>query len=116
MDIDYPSFGTLVVDGTRFDHDVVLEDGGLRKRDKSPSRKQKVGGHTPLSSAEDLPWSKQRLLIGTGYSGRLPVLDEVREEAASRGVALEVMPTADACALLKELERDDVNAVLHVTC
>lgn len=116
MEIEYPRFGTLVIEGSRFDHDVVLDGGQLRKRDKSPSRDRKVGGHTPLSSAEDLPWSGPRLLIGTGYSGRLPVLDEVREEAASRGVALEVMPTADACALLASLERDEVNAVLHVTC
>lgn len=116
MDIHYPGFGTVIVEGTQYDHDVILEDGRPRKRDKSPSRDRKVGGHTPLSTAEDVPWSKPRLVIGTGYSGRLPVLDEVRAEAASRGVALDVLPTAQACALLEGLEPDDVNAVLHVTC
>lgn len=69
-----------------------------------------------MTAGESLPWSGATLIIGTGYSGRLPVLDEVRTEAATHGVELIEMPTAEACELLRDVEATEVNAVLHVTC
>ncbi len=117
MEINYPGFGTVEVAGERFDHDVVIEDGEVRARDKGPSKSLKARtGHTPLSASENIPWSKRRLIVGSGYSGRLPVLDEVRDEAAALGVELLVVPTSEACELLAELDEAEVNAVLHVTC
>jgi hypothetical protein len=117
MEINYPGFGTIEVAGERFDHDVVIEDGEVRARHKAPSKAFKAGtGHTPLSASEDIPWSKPRLVVGSGYSGRLPILDEVRDEAAARGVELLVLPTSEACKLLTELNEAETNAVLHVTC
>lgn len=117
MDIDYPGFGHIVVDGTTYDHDIVIENGVVRARDKTPSRKLKNRfGHTPLTTEEDIPWSGRRLIIGSGYSGRLPVLDELGQQAASKGVSLDVMPTSEACAVISALEADEVTAILHVTC
>ena len=117
MDLKYPGFGTIVMEGVRYDHDVVLEDGSLRPRHKGPSRRfRSQFGHTPLSGDEDIPWSKTWLIIGTGHSGRLPIMSEVRDRAEEHGVELVTMPTADACALLRTLNPADVNAILHVTC
>lgn len=117
MDIDYPGFGQIVVDGTRYDHDIIIEGDEVRPRDKGPSKSLKSRhGHTPLSVAEDIPWSKPRLIIGSGYSGRLPVLPEVTGEGKRRNVDVVVMPTAKAVNLLTEIDQPDVNAVLHVTC
>lgn len=117
MDVEYPGFGTIVIDGTRYDHDVVVEGGVVRKRKKGPSREHRGRfGHTPLSADEELPWSKPRLVVGTGFSGRLPIMEEVGVAAAKAGVELETMPTAEACALLRKLDAAEVNAILHVTC
>lgn len=116
MDIEYPGFGTIVVGGRRFDHDIIVEDGKVRARDKNPSKAHKRAGHTPLSAAEDIPFSSSRLIIGSGFSGRLPILPDVARAAAAAHVEIEVMPTADACALLRQLDAGDANAVLHVTC
>lgn len=117
MNIDYPRFGKIVIEGKSFDHDIVLEDGHVRARDKGPSRRFKSQyGHTPLTAGEDIPWSRHRLIIGTGYSGRLPVLTEVEEVAESKGVELQVLPTFEACEILSDIDRSEVNAVLHVTC
>lgn len=117
MDIEYPGFGTIVVEGTRFDHDVVIEAGAVRARDKGPSRRLKGQfGHTPLSAAESIPWLGDKLIIGSGHSGRLPVLDGVREAAAAHGVELVEMGTADACDLIRRMNHSDVYAILHVTC
>ena len=117
MDVEYPRFGTIVIDGERYDHDVVVDHGRIRPRDKGPSRAhQSRYGHTPLSAGEDLPWSGDRLVIGTGASGRLPIMPELYEEARVRGVEVIALPTADVCELLAPVADEDINAVLHVTC
>jgi hypothetical protein len=110
------TFGSIQIDGVTYDHDVVIEDGRVRKRKKGPSKGLRSRyGHTPLSVAEDIPWGRPRLVIGTGYDGALPVQDELVEEARDRGVELVVVPTREAIELLGG-ERRDANAILHLTC
>ena len=109
-------FGSIQVDGTTFDHDLVIDHGAIRKRKKGPSKELRARyGHTPLSIHEDIPWDCRRLVIGSGASGSLPIVDDVTEEADRRGVELVVLPTTEA---IEELERspDDTNAILHLTC
>jgi hypothetical protein len=117
MDIEYPGFGRIVIESIEYEHDVVVEGGRVQARSKRPSKPLKGSyGHTPLSEAESIPWSRPRLIIGSGYSGSLPITPGVFEAADARDVTLEVMPTADACALLRTLGAAEVNAILHVTC
>lgn len=117
MDVLYPGFGRIVVEGKSYDHDVVIEKGQVRPRDKRPSKPLKARyRHTPLSSGEDLPWSGSGLIVGSGYSGQLQVTPDVTQEATRRGVELTVMPTAQAVELLADIDSGEVNAVLHVTC
>ena len=86
MDVEYPWFGEIVLDGVRFDHDVTVEGGKARRRKKGPSKAYRdLFGHTPLSADEEIPWSASKLVIGTGAEGRLPVMAEVRDLAGARG-------------------------------
>src|SRR6516165_6829346 len=97
MHIEGFEFGSIRIDGDTFDHDVVLQSGRISERKKKPSKPYKgLFGHTPLSTAEDIPWKCNRLVIGTGAYGRMPVMDEVREEAQRRGVELVILPTREA--------------------
>ncbi len=115
MRFDSFSFGSIQIDGTTYDHDVVIDRGEIRKRQKKASRKFRDRfGHTPLSIEEEIPWKCGRLVIGTG-TGALPVMDEVKREAERRNIALVIVPTAQAIELLQG-EPADTNAVLHVTC
>jgi hypothetical protein len=117
VDIAYPGFGAIEVGGQRYDHDVVIDGGVVRPRDKGPSRPRKAEfGHTPLTVDEDLPWGGGRLVVGTGASGRLPVLPEIDTAARARGIELVTLPTAEACRLLADVDAERVHAVLHVTC
>jgi hypothetical protein len=51
------SFGSLRIDGVTYDHDVVIDRGKVRKRNKKPSKKfREEFGHTPLSLEEEIPW------------------------------------------------------------
>src|SRR5260370_17879661 len=80
------SFGSIRIDGTTYEHDVVIDRGQIRKRKKKPSQKfRDEFGHTPLSIEEEIPWKCRRLVIGTG-TGALPVMEEVKREAQQRKI------------------------------
>ena len=110
------SFGSLKIDGTVYDRDVVIDRGAVYKRKKKPSKKfRDAYGHTPLSVKEDIPWKCRHLVVGTGLNGALPVMDEVKREAERRKVSLVILPTAKAIELLQD-DPKETNAVLHLTC
>jgi hypothetical protein len=116
MRISHFAFGVLEVDGVKYEHDVVIDHGEIQKRKKKASKKfRDVFGHTPLSLEENIPWRCNRLVIGTGAYGRLPIMDDVKREADERGVKLIVLPTAEAIEVLQRGTRE-TNAVLHITC
>jgi len=109
------SFGAIRINGRTYEHDVVIDRGHVRKRNKKPSKKFRgTFGHTPLSIEEDIPWKCRRLVIGTG-TGALPVMEEVKREAHRRLIILEILPTTGAIQKLRE-DPQGTNAILHVTC
>jgi hypothetical protein len=93
MRIDEFSFGRITVDGVTYEHDIVLDQGKIRKRKKKPSKPfRDAFGHTPLSAEEKIPWKCRRLIIGTGVHGNLPVMDEVKRQAARHKIELVILP------------------------
>jgi hypothetical protein len=118
MKAELVEFGEVEIEGTHYHKDVVIDGGRIRKRDKGPSKALMTNRwrHTPLTAAEEIPWGGKRLVIGTGAKGQLPIAADLRAEAERRGVALEILPTIDACRLLADVDPDDVFAILHVSC
>jgi hypothetical protein len=109
-------FGSIQIDGVTYQHDVVIDGGRIRKRKKKPSKRFRNSyGHTPLSTAEDIPWHCRRLVIGMGFYGALPIMEEVEREARARQVELLKFPTAQAVEELAKRGKQ-TNAILHVTC
>jgi hypothetical protein len=50
------SFGSIQIDGSTYEHDVVIDHGEVRKRRKKPSKKFRDDfGHTPISLEEKIP-------------------------------------------------------------
>jgi hypothetical protein len=110
-------FGVIEIDGERFERDVVVENGRVRKRHKKASAPLRGRyGHTPLSLLEPIPWDCRRLIVGTGADGALPIDEGVLAEARRRGVKLVALPTEEACELLSDADLETTNAILHVTC
>ena len=58
------TFGSIQIDGSTYDHDMVVDRREVRKRKKKPSKQfQDQFGHTLLSIEEDVPWKCRRLVI-----------------------------------------------------
>jgi hypothetical protein len=117
MHVDSYEFGRITIDGVSYDHDLVIEEGAVRKRRKGPSKLRRTeSGHTPLTTAEKIPWGARRLWIGTGAHGGLPVSTDLREEARRRGVELLERPTPELVRLINKGLPADTNLILHLTC
>ncbi|MBN2481706.1 MAG: hypothetical protein JXB19_08205 [Bacteroidales bacterium] len=114
MLVEKLTFGSVTIDGVRYDKDVIIDRGEVKKRKKSESKKYRDRfGHTPLSAEENIPWNCKHLIIGTGHSESLPVMDEVLETAVRRGVNVTLMSTPEA---VKLVNNKDTNFILHLTC
>ena len=114
MHIDQYQLGTLVVDGREIHGDVLVTPGGVQEhwwREGHVLRVEDLGA--PLDNR------LQRLVVGTGGYGRMQPAAGLERELGARGVAVEVLPTADAADRINELLR--LGAVgwagaLHLTC
>src|SRR5213593_1693016 len=71
MRFDKFSFGSIQIDSSTYEHDVVINRGEISKRKKKPSKRfREEFGHTPLSVEEKIPWKCRQLVIGTGAYGK----------------------------------------------
>ena len=111
------SFGSIQIDGKTYEHDVIIDRGEIKKRKKKPSKKfRDEFGHTPISIEEKIPWKCRQLIIGSGVTGALPVMDGVRRKADKKGVELIILRTPEALERLQKESTAETNAILHVTC
>ena len=109
-------FGRIIIDGVTYEHDVIIDRARIRNRNKKPSKKfREEFGHTPVSVEEEIPWKCQRLVVGTGKYGSLPVMDKVKLEARRRKLDLLILPTAEAIEAFAD-KPQGTNAILHLTC
>jgi hypothetical protein len=116
MRVEGFDFGSICIDDVTYRKDVVIDRGKIRTRRKKPSKRfRDTFGHTPLSGEEKIPWKCRRLVVGTGAHVALPVMDDVKREAAHRHVELLILPTSSAIEALRTAPAD-TNAILHVTC
>lgn len=114
-------FGWVVVNGTRYNNDLIFTtDAQVIPRPKHLSKKY-GGWHTVLGPEEvesALAGNPEILLAGCGQFGLLPIRDETRALLVARGIQIQAASTPNAIARYEELAKQGkrVAAVLHVTC
>ena len=115
MHIDSYSFGSIQIDGKDYASDVVL----LGEDVKSPWWRE-AGGHVyGVEDFEDvLAAAPDVVVLGTGYFGRVKVLDETLAALAEAGSEIVVERTGGAVECFNRYagEGRDVAAALHLTC
>lgn len=112
------SFGSITIDGHRFDHDVLIRlDGAVQKRKKKLSKKfygtsHKISGEEAAYIYED---GAQTLIIGTGQYDRVRLSAEAQEYFDGRGLTVVALATPDAIQRWNEAQ-DNTIGLFHVTC
>jgi hypothetical protein len=106
------TFGRLLVDGREHRRDVIVLP------DRVVADWWRSEGHSlHLEDLEEvLDELPARLIVGCGADGRLQPDPAAVQALRNRGVAVELMRTADAVRRYGELDERSTAAALHLTC
>jgi hypothetical protein len=116
--IDDTWFGSITVEGQRYEHDIVIRlSGKVRKRDKALSKKVYGTSHTlSLAEIEDLYRKKaERIIIGAGQHGQVHLSQEAAEFLKVHGCQADLWPTQEAIKQWNEAE-GNILGLFHITC
>lgn len=108
---DY-KFGSITIDGTNYDHDVIVYKGEV----KEWWREQ--GHNVDINDLKELPEGIDIFVMGNGYSSRCAFPDETKKYLESKGVEVIVQKTGEAYKTYNKLaeEGKNVAAGFHLTC
>jgi hypothetical protein len=116
--IDSTIFGSITIDGNRYDHDVIIQlNGTVEKRNKKLS-KEKYGTSHIISKDEALfiyQKGAKRLIIGSGQYGQVEFSDEAAGFLNEKHCKVDLLPTPKAIDLWNKTEGDTIG-LFHVTC
>jgi hypothetical protein len=118
--IDGTAFGSITVEETVFDHDVLIgPNGRVTKRKKKLSKRVYGTSHTISLDEARYVYEEgagaDRLIIGGGQYGRVELSPEAADYLARRKCEVVLRPTPEAIAVWNESE-DSAIGLFHVTC
>jgi len=111
--IDSYQFGQIVINSKKYISDVILLPDRVRS-----DWWRKSGHQLSLEDiAEIISEKPEVLIVGTGASGMMEVLPEVKQALEIQGIKLIMETTDNACHTYNELCRSQkVTATFHLTC
>lgn len=116
--IDSTKFGSIKIDGVKYDHDILIRlDGRVEKRKKKLS-KEIFGTSHMISLAEaEYAYEKgaEKLIVGTGQSGMVNLSSEAIDFFQKHNCTVELRPTPEAYISWNET-KGAVIGLFHVTC
>jgi len=116
--IEDVKFGSIVIDGKKYEYDVVIYPSGrIERRKKEISKKKHGTSHKfdPDELREYLSEDFDILIVGTGIYGLLSLLPEGRELIKSKEIIEKRTP--EAAKLFNTLRKEKkVLGVFHITC
>lgn len=124
MDIEAPSFGSIMIDGEEHDHDVVIFPERTAERKKWITKEKHGTSHKFTREEMEEYLEKvdtdriEKTIVGTGQYGKLGLLDEAKELLEERGIEIVEAKTPEAARLFSEGEkpRGQKLGIFHVTC
>ena len=116
--IDQTTFGSITIEGTDFEHDVIIRLGGqVEKRKKKLSKALYGTSHIlSLDEAKHIyEKGTQRLIIGTGQYDSVRLSDEAANYFQKKQCQVELLGTPEAIQAWNKSE-GAVIGLFHVTC
>ncbi|MDY6770419.1 MAG: MTH938/NDUFAF3 family protein [Candidatus Nanohaloarchaea archaeon] len=110
MHVDSYSFGEMVVDGDRYENDlIIVEEEVLDGWWRDEGHRLKPQDLDAVVEADP-----KLLIVGTGNSGRMAVPEETREFLQDHGIEVRGFRTQEAVERFNEAE--DAAGAFHLTC
>jgi hypothetical protein len=111
--IEDSGFGSITIDGKRYNHDVwIFTDGSIEER--------KGGYHTFLAKEVQalLKGEPEIIVVGAGTASCVGIAAEAKQLAKNKGVKIESAATPKAIERYNQLasEGKKIAAAFHVTC
>jgi hypothetical protein len=118
--IDTTAFGSITVEGTVFEHDIIIRpDGRMKKRKKKLSKA--VYGTSHMISLQEARYvygqaaGADRLVVGSGQYGNVELSPEATAYLKRRKCDVVLLPTPEVINVWNETEGNAIG-LFHVTC
>ncbi len=116
--IDGTAFGSITIEGTVIDYDVMIRlNGEVKKRKKKLSKEIYGTSHRISLDEAKYVYEKgaERLIIGSGQDGQVELSDEAASYFKRKGCQVELAPTPQAILMWNGTEGAMIG-LFHVTC
>lgn len=118
--IDRTSFGSITVEGTVFEHDIIIRPDGRVKKRKKKLSKASYGTSHMLSLDEAKYVCEQgagagRLIVGSGQYGNVELSPEADAYLKRKKCDVVLRPTPDVIDVWNKTEGSAIG-LFHVTC
>ncbi len=117
-EINDTTFGSIIVGGKNYSHDIVIRlNGEVEKRKKKLSREKYGTSHIiSLDEAKHIFGKGARqLIIGTGQTGYVELSDEAAQFFLDEGCKVQLLPTQKAILAWNDAKTQTIG-MFHVTC
>lgn len=116
--IDQTTFGSITIEGTRHEHDLLIRlNGQMEKRKKKLSKA--VYGTSHIVSLDEAKHIYEKdakhLIIGTGQYGNVRLSDKAAAYFKQKDCQVELLPTPEAIHVWNKAQ-GAVIGLFHVTC
>jgi hypothetical protein len=116
--IDSTRFGSITIEGEKYEHDVLIRQSGeIVKRKKKLSKA--IYGTSHVISKEEAKYifeeRADRLIIGTGQTGMVKLSDEAADYFKKNKCQVQMLPTPEAIRIWNKSD-GEIIALFHVTC
>jgi hypothetical protein len=118
MSIDKTEFGSITIDGKKYEHDVIIHlSGQVDKRRKKLSKVEYGTSHI-ISKAEAKSIFEDGcclLVIGAGQQGNVRLSPEASAYFEKKRCHVAIQPTPEAIELFNQSPEKKIG-LMHVTC
>ena len=118
MTIESTTFGAITIDGTTYQHDVVVRlSGEVVKRKKKLSKKLYGTSHVLSKHEAKFLFEKgcDQVVIGSGQMGNVPLSPEAEAYFERKGCVVLLKPTPEAIRMFNQSRAKRIG-LFHVTC
>jgi hypothetical protein len=118
MHIDGSEFGKITIDGTTYEHDVIIRlSGGVEKRRKKLSKRQYGTSHMISKAEAKFVFEKgcDVVIVGSGQQGNVQLSPEAGDYFEKKRCSVILQPTPEAIRTFNRSKAHKIG-LIHVTC